>query len=258
MLTSLLYSGLAVFLFMVVVFFLALFKKDNSVVDIAWGLGFVLVALLSLLMGKGLYERKILVTALVAVWGIRLAVYIALRKRGKGEDWRYAKWRKEWGRWFLLRSFFQIFLLQGLFLLVIIYPVVLINNSSEGGIALLDMLGIFVWLVGFFFEAVGDYQLARFKKDPQNKGQVMTGGLWKYTRHPNYFGEVVMWWGVFLIALSVPYGWTAFFSPILITVLLLRVSGVTMLEKRYEHDRNYGVYAQNTSSFFPWFPKRDR
>lgn len=258
MFPSVLYSGLTVFLFMTAVFVYASVKKDNSVVDIAWGLGFICIALLTLILEKGIVWRQMLVTALVFIWGTRLAVHISLRKKGKGEDWRYAKWRREWGRRFLLRSFFQIFMLQGLFLLIIVYPVILVNHSPGRGFTFLDILGTSVWIFGFFFEAVGDYQLARFKKNPKNKGKILTDGLWKFTRHPNYFGEAMMWWGVFLIVLSVPYGWTAAFSPLFITVLLLRVSGVTMLEKKYEHDMNFAAYARKTSPFLPWFPKRGR
>lgn len=202
--------------------------------------------------------RSVMVTCLVAVWGSRLAVYILIRHRGKGEDFRYARWRNEWGKWFILRSFFQIFMLQGLLLLIISYPVILVNHSSGEGLGLLDYIGILVWLIGFFFEAVGDYQLSRFKKKSENKGKIMTEGLWRYTRHPNYFGEAVMWWGIFLIALSVRYGWTSVISPIVITFLLLRVSGVIMLEKKYEDNEAYAAYTRRTNAFLPWPSKKSR
>jgi len=147
-------------------------------------------------------------------------------------------------------------MLQGFLLLVISYSIILVNYSMETGIKALDIIGLVLWLVGFFFEAVGDYQLIRFKRDEKNKGKIMTQGLWKYTRHPNYFGECVMWWGIFLIALSVKYGWTAIISPLLITLLLLRVSGVVMLEKKYIGNKEFEDYAKKTSAFFPWFPKK--
>jgi steroid 5-alpha reductase family enzyme len=250
------YSAAAVFVYMTLIYVIALFKKDNSIVDIAWGLGFVFIALLTFFLEKGFTFRHTLVTILVLIWGFRLAVHIFIRNRGRGEDFRYAQWRREWGKGFLLRSFFQIFMLQGLLLLVIVSPVMLVNSSKEAGTSLLDLFGLILWLFGFFFEAGGDYQLSRFKKDPQNKGKIMSSGLWKYTRHPNYFGEAVMWWGVFLIALSIPYGWTAIISPLLITFLLLRVSGVTMLEKRYAGNKEFEAYAKRTNAFFPWFPKK--
>ncbi len=252
-----LYSAAAVFAYMTVIFIVALFKKDNSIVDIAWGLGFILVALLTFFLEKEFAVRHILVTVLVLIWGTRLAVHILFRNKGRGEDFRYAQWRIEWGKWFLLRSFFQIFMLQGLLLLVIAYPVILTNHSRKEGISYLDLVGVVLWITGFFFEALGDFQLSRFKRDPGNKGKIMRSGLWKYTRHPNYFGEAVMWWGIFLIALSVPLGWTAIVSPFLITFLLLRVSGVTMLEKKYVGNEEFEDYAKRTSAFFPWFPKKD-
>jgi steroid 5-alpha reductase family enzyme len=252
-----LYSAAVVVVYMTVIFVTALFKKDNSIVDIAWGLGFILVALFAFFLEREFFARHILVTVLVMIWGFRLALHIFLRNKGRGEDFRYAQWRREWGRLFLLRSFFQIFMLQGLLLLVIAYPITLTNHSRETGLSYLDLAGVVLWITGFFFEAVGDFQLSRFKRDPGNKGKIMSSGLWKYTRHPNYFGETVMWWGIFLISLSVELGWTAIISPLLITFLLLRVSGVTMLEKKYVGNRDFEEYEQKTNAFIPWFPKKD-
>jgi steroid 5-alpha reductase family enzyme len=251
-----LYSAICVFIFMSVIFMLAWIKKDNSIVDIAWGIGFILVAILTFFLEVGFEVRHILVTAMIFLWGARLALHIAIRKKGKGEDFRYAKWRKDWGKCFLIRSFFQIYMLQGLFLLIIAYPVMLINHSEEPGIAFLDILGLIIWSTGFFFEAGGDYQLSKFKSTPENKGKIIMHGLWRYTRHPNYFGETTMWWGIFLIALSVNNGWTAIVSPLTITFLLLKVSGITMLEKKYVGNKEFEEYAKRTSALFPWFPKR--
>lgn len=257
MLLSIIYSGgIAVFVFMTGVFVIALLKKDNSIVDVAWGIGFILVALLTFFLSGGFPWRQIVVTGLVCIWGTRLSFYIYRRNKGRGEDFRYARWRKNWGRLFVLRSYFQIFMLQGILLLIIAFPVMLVNGSEAKAFSLWDAAGIGLWLTGFFFEALGDYQLSRFKKDPQNKGKLMTQGLWRLTRHPNYFGEATLWWGIFLIALSAENGWTAVISPVFITFLLLRVSGVTMLEKKYAGNRAYEEYARKTSSFFPWFPKK--
>jgi steroid 5-alpha reductase family enzyme len=246
----------AVFLYMTAVFIIALLQKDNSVVDIAWGPGFVLVALLSLFRGEEFGGRRLLITGVVIIWAARLAIHIYLRNRGRGEDYRYAQWRKSWGEWFVLRSFFQIFILQGIFLLFVSYPIVLVNVSPKKGLSVLDLAGTLVWLVGFFFEAVGDYQLRKFKKDAKNKGMIITTGLWRYTRHPNYFGEATLWWGIFLIALSVPSGWTAVISPLTITFLLVKVSGVAMLEKKYAGNKEFAAYASRTNAFFPWSPKK--
>jgi steroid 5-alpha reductase family enzyme len=256
MATFFLYTILAVFLYMTTVFLLAMKKEDNSIVDIAWGLGFIGVTLLTFFLKEGWTTRQFIVSVMIFLWGMRLALHISIRKKGRGEDFRYAKWRHDWGRWFVLRSYFQIFMLQGVFLLVIAIPIMLINHSPREGLTWIDLFGIGVWCTGFFFEAVGDYQLKQFKRKPENKGKIITTGLWRYTRHPNYFGEVVMWWGIFLCALSVENGWIAILSPLTITFLLLRVSGVTMLEKKYQGNPEFEVYAKRTNAFFPWFPKK--
>jgi steroid 5-alpha reductase family enzyme len=254
--TAIFYAAIGVFFYMSAVFVAAFIKKDNSIVDIAWGPGFILVSLLTFFLNKDFETRSVLATGLVIIWGARLAVHIYLRNRGRGEDFRYAKWRKDWGRWFVLRSFFQVFMLQGIFLFLISSSVVLVNASTAGGLGALDFGGAALWLVGFFFEAVGDKELQKFKQNPENKGKIMTSGLWRYTRHPNYFGEAAMWWGIWLIALSVPHGWAAVASPLAITVLLRWVSGVPMLEKKYAGNREFAEYARRTNAFFPWFPKK--
>lgn len=256
MLTLLIDYAPIVWIFMSLVFILAMVLKDNSIVDIAWGMGFMLVALISFFRTRGFDGREILATCLILAWGLRLAGHIFLRNRNRKEDFRYASWRKQWGKWFVLRSYLQVFMLQGLMMLCVAYSVILINHSRGPGLTILDGLGLCVWLVGFFFEAVGDYQLLMFKRRPENRGRIMTSGLWSLTRHPNYFGEVTMWWGVFMLALSVPRGWTALISPAVITFLLLRVSGIPMLEKKYAGDAAFAAYAARTRAFFPWFPRR--
>ena len=255
MLESYAVSALVVFLFMNCVFSIALVIKNNSIVDVAWGIGFICVAWVTFFLGEGMSVRAILVTTLVTVWGVRLAIHVGLRNLGKPEDFRYAKWRQQWGKLFVSRSYFQIFLLQGLILLIISYPVLLVNRSDGTGLTALDLIGVLLWGVGFLFESVSDYQLVRFKRNPENKGRIMTGGLWQYSRHPNYFGESLLWWGIYVIALSVESGWTAIVSPVLITYLLLKISGVTMLEKKYVGNAAYAAYAQKTSAFIPRPPK---
>jgi steroid 5-alpha reductase family enzyme len=246
----------AVFVYMTAVFLIAVLAKDNSIVDVAWGPGFIMVAVVTFWLRPGFEARHLLITLLVAIWGLRLAIHIFLRNWGRGEDFRYAKWRKDWGRWFIPRSFFQVFMLQGIFMLIISSSIVLVNRSPESGLTLLDALGGILWLIGFLFEAIGDYELKRFKQKPESKGKIMTTGLWKYTRHPNYFGEAALWWGIWLIALSVDSGWAAVISPLTISFLLLKVSGVTMLEKKYAGNEEFAAYARRTSPFFPWFPKK--
>ena len=249
-------SALSIFIYLTSVFFLAWSKKDNSIVDIAWGPGFILVGLTNLFYRPEWAARQMLVIGLILIWGLRLAVHIALRHKGRGEDERYARWRKSWGRWFLTRSYLQIFMLQGFLMLLVSSPAILVSHSTGNRLGLPDVLGAALWIIGFIFESVADYQLTVFKKNPKNNGRIITSGFWKYTRHPNYFGEAIMWWGIFFIVLSAPQGWAAVVSPVTITVLLLKVSGVALLEKKYAGNPEFAAYARKTKAFFPWFPKK--
>lgn len=244
------------FVYMSLWFVVSLIKKRNDVADVAWGLGFVLMTWASFLLSDDLGVRGLLVSILVSVWGIRLAWHIHSRNKGKAEDYRYLEWRKTWGKWFYLRSYFQVYLLQGTFLFLIVLPILLTNKSVGAGLGLLDALGVLVWLIGFYFEVVGDAQLARFIKNPQNKGHLMRSGLWAYTRHPNYFGEVMQWWGLWLIALSVPYGWFGIVGPLTITFLILKVSGVPMLEKKMAENPEFKEYKRTVSVFIPMLPRK--
>lgn len=232
-------------------FVVSLVKKRNDVADVAWGLGFVLISWISFFLVDYSGPREILINILVTIWGLRLAWHIHTRNKGKSEDYRYLAWRKEWGQWFYLRSFLQVYLLQGLLLFLIVLPVLVINKNSEPTLGVLDFLGVLVWLLGFYFEVVGDAQLVRFIKNPANKGKLMQGGLWAYTRHPNYFGEVVQWWGIWLVALSVPNGAFAIIGPLTITTLILKVSGIPMLEKKMAENPEFVEYKKKTSMFIP-------
>ena len=244
-------TAIVVFLYMVIVFLLAQLKKDNSIVDVLWGPGFIVIAFFSILQGEPVDLHKICLNLFVFLWGTRLCIYIYLRNKGKGEDFRYKAWRETW-KFFTLRSFFQIFMLQGVFMLIIALPVYFVNFSPPVEISLLDFVGIALFFMGFFFEAVGDFQLSIFKKNPDNKGKLMTTGLWRITRHPNYFGEALIWWGISCFALDYSHGWKVFLSPIILTFLLRFVSGVTMLEKKYEGRADWDVYKKKTAPFVPY------
>lgn len=236
-------------------FMLAIIKKRNDVADVAWGLGFLLIAVLTWYSGGSELDRSALATMLVAVWALRLSIHIYLRNRHKTEDKRYEAWRKEWGNSFYIRTFLQVFMLQGGLMLLVVSPVVIINTFYGSPFNWLDIVGVCVWAVGFFFESVGDAQLTAFIKDPANRGRVMKGGLWKYTRHPNYFGEVTQWWGLWIIALSTPYGWLGIIGPLTITILILKVSGIPLLEKSMQGNPEFEEYKKHTSVFFPLPPK---
>lgn len=235
-------------------FVVAMIRKRNDIADIAWGLGFLAVAIITYWRGGVTFDRALLVTCLVAIWALRLSTHIYLRHRGRGEDARYRAWRDDWGRWFTVRSYLQIFLLQTILMLIVVSPVVIVNTYRGPQFGWLESVGIVVWLTGFVFETVGDWQLKRFIANPANKGHVLTTGLWRYSRHPNYFGEVMGWWGIWLIALSVPYGWLGIVGPIMITLLITAVSGIPMLEKRKAGDPEFEEYKRTTSVFFPLPP----
>lgn len=251
----LLVAVFTIFVYMSGNFILALWRKDNSLADIAWGPGFLLVAAVGLFFSGNETLRQWIVLALVAVWGLRLAVRIYRRNHGKGEDFRYQKWREEWGKHWIIRSYFQVFMLQGLFMWLISFPLIIINSNSIHSLGWVDYLGICVWLTGFIFEAVGDAQLDRFLRNPNNRGRILDSGLWRYSRHPNYFGEVLQWWGIFVIALSVPNGWISIIGPLTITVLILKISGIPLLEKSMAKNPDFKAYQSRTSVFIPWFPK---
>jgi steroid 5-alpha reductase family enzyme len=257
MLVCLIYSSTAVFIYMLLWFVVATIKKDNGIFDVAWGLGFVVLALLNLFLAEKIYFTQLLITFLISVWAVRLALHIAYRKRGKKEDFRYAAWREQWGKKAVLKTFVNVAMLQGFFMLIIGLPIIAVNYKPVSNFNIINYIGVVVWIVGFLFEALGDYQLLKFKKDSSNKGEIMTSGLWKYTRHPNYFGEAAMWWGILLIAFSGFYSWMII-SPITITFLLVKVSGVPMLEAKYKDNPKFIEYARKTSNFVPWFPKKTK
>ncbi|MBL0225065.1 MAG: DUF1295 domain-containing protein [Geobacteraceae bacterium] len=248
--------GGAVLLYMTGWFIAAQIRGRNDIADVAWGLGFILVAIVSLISGGVFSARGLLVSGLVLTWGVRLALHIHSRNRGRGEDPRYLKWREEWGKWFVMRSFLQVFMLQGVLLLLVAVPIVFVNTAASRPLGWLDLLGLAIWLYGFCFETIGDWQLLKFIRDPGNKGRLMTSGLWRYTRHPNYFGEVTLWWGIWLMTLALPGSWLTIIGPLTITFLILKVSGIPMLEKPYEDRADFQEYKRHTSPFFPLPPKR--
>ena len=253
-------SALAVILgLMALQWLVSLRIKNASIADIFWGAGFVISAwLFFALTPEGFSARKLLLCALVSLWGLRLSIYIFLRNRGKGEDFRYQKWRQENGAAWWWRSFFQVFALQGLLMWLISIPLLAAQWApAPARLTALDFLGTALWAVGFFFEAVGDAQLSRFRAQPANKGRVLERGVWRYTRHPNYFGDAAQWWGFFLIAAAAG-GWWTVFSPALMTVLLLRVSGVALLEKTLEAKPGYREYIERTSAFVPLPPRKKK
>lgn len=243
-------SALGVAVLMTATWLVSLAAKDASIVDIVWGLGFVLVAWIAWFGESD--DRSLLVAALVTVWGVRLSGYLAWRNLGKGEDFRYQAMRRRYGRRFGLISLVVVFGLQGVLMWTVSLPV---QAASGGPLSAVDGLGVAVWIIGIAFETVGDLQLARFKRDPANAGKVLDTGLWRYTRHPNYFGDFCVWWGIYVVAFAGGAWWTAI-GPAVMTALLMRYSGAGLLEKTIGRRRpGYDEYVRTTNAFFPGPPK---
>lgn len=238
------------------VWVLSLAKKDAGIIDIFWGLGFVLVAWIGFFNTAGFMARKVLVVGLVTAWGVRLALHIFVRSLGKGEDYRYREMRDKRPGYFWIWSLFGVFWLQALILWFVSAPILAAQYAAgPARWTWLDVIGAVVFFTGFLFESVGDWQLARFKSAPGNQGGVMNTGLWRYTRHPNYFGDALVWWGLLLIALSTGAWWTVV-SPLVMTFLLMKVSGVALLEKSLaEKKPEYRDYVLRTNAFFPGRPR---
>lgn len=243
---------------MSVVWLLSLILSDVSIIDPAWGFGFVVVAATYALVEGDTTGRDILLLVLIAAWGLRLGGYLLWRKWGEPEDYRYAAMRERRPRIFPYRSLVTVFLLQAVLLWIIAWPLAAaLGPEDPGGIGPIEILAALLVVSGLAFETIGDLQLARFKANPANTGKVLDTGLWRYTRHPNYFGDAVVWWGIGLIGVTSPGGWWSITGPILITFFLMRVSGVTLLEKHLTSTKPaYAVYAARTNAFFPWFPSR--
>lgn len=254
---TLLSTAGALLVLMGVTFVVALIVGKHRVVDAAWGIGLALAALVSLLAsaGDGQPARRDTLLAASAIWGMRLAAYVSWRNRGQGEDPRYrdllsrAKGNRN------LYALRNIYLLQALILWLACIPVQagMLESGPAGPVT---VIGAVVWLAGFFFESVGDWQLARFKADPAHQGMIMDRGLWRYTRHPNYFGDACMWWGLFLISLGSWAGVATVFAPLMMTYLLTRGTGQHLTERRMADRPQYADYVARTSGFIPLPPRR--
>jgi len=241
---------------MLAAWLISLRLRDVSIVDPVWGLGFVLITWIACALGGGDEGRRLLLALLTTAWGLRLAIHLAVRSlREPGEDFRYARMRERHGSGFAVRSLITIFGLQGATLWLVPLPLQG-GATGEASLGALDVIGAGVWAVGLAFEAIGDWQLARFRADPANSGAVMDAGLWRYTRHPNYFGDFTVWWGLYLIALA-GGAWWSVAGPLVMSLLLIRVSGKELLERSLRKRRpGYDAYVTRTSGFFPLPPRR--
>jgi steroid 5-alpha reductase family enzyme len=250
-------SALAIAAAMLALWLLSLALRNASIVDVWWGPGIALGAVVAWLSAGAAHPRATLLVVLTAAWALRLGGYLLWRNAGHGEDPRYQAMRRHWGPRFPLISLATVFTLQGVLQWLVSLPAQ-VGAAAPGNSPLgaLDLLGTALFAGGLAFEAIGDAQLARFKADPANRGRVMDRGLWRYTRHPNYFGDALAHWGLFVVALATPHGWMTALSPALMTFLLLRVSGVALLERSIGKRRPaYAAYQRRTSAFFPMAPK---
>ncbi len=249
---------LIILIMMVILWIISILIRNVSIVDLFWGMGFVITSLYYYIEGGGDMSRKILTFILAGVWGLRLSTYITWRNYGKGEDFRYREFRNKYGEkryWWI--SFFQTFLLQGVLMWLISAPLLGAQYYGSGRqLGVFDYIGFAFWFTGIMFEAGGDFQLARFRDDPGNKGKVLKTGFWRYTRHPNYFGDASVWWGFGFICLSAG-SFIPVLGSVLMTFMIIRVSGVALLEKSLKDKKpEYREYIEKTSSFIPWFPKK--
>lgn len=258
MLTLFLQATFIVFILVTLLWVLSVIIKNVSIVDIFWGMGFVIANAFYFYNSGEFFARKTLLLVLVSLWGLRLSLYLLWRNAGKEEDYRYQEFRKNYGAerywWF---SYIQVFLLQGGLILFISLPLLAINTQTvSNNLNGLDYLGITIFIIGFIFEAGGDFQLARFKQNPNNKGKVLNTGFWKYTRHPNYFGDSAVWWSFAIFSIAAGSYWPVIGS-LAMTLIIIKVSGVSLLEKNLNNTKpQYQEYIEKTSSFFPWFQKK--
>ena len=232
---ALIYSAILIWFYMTVWYLLSILKKRNDIADTAWGLGFILVAIFNLIFNLNL--KLSISFLLISVWGIRLANHIHNRNKNKKEDYRYENFKSN--------PYFKVFITQGFFMWLICWPLF----WSDQKINIFNLIGILIWIIGFYFESTADKQLKEFIKNPNNKGKIMQSGLWAYSRHPNYFGEVTMWWGIWLLNMN--NNWWTVFGPLTITFLILFVSGIPLLEKKYKGNKEFEKYKLKTSIFFP-------
>ena len=252
------WSAVAVVALLVVTWIVSLPLHNASIVDIVWGLAFCVIAWTARIVADGPSARQNLLVVLVSLWGLRLSAYLLWRNAGKGEDFRYAAMRRRAHGSFPRRSLVTVFLLQAALAWIVSLPVQVGQAaSSPSSLGWLSAVGGVLWLIGFTMESTGDLQLARFKADARNAGKVMDKGLWRYTRHPNYFGDFCVWWGIFLVAAEARPVWFTIVGPLAMSVLLLRVSGVALLERSIVKRRpDYAAYMTRTSAFFPRPPRR--
>lgn len=246
-------------IFMSVMFLIGRRIGRYDIVDVAWGLTFIVVTLISFLVGPHGHVASFVLLILVMIWGVRLSSHIYRRLRASTqEDRRYVELRQKWHtKNEHLAIYLRIYIVQALLATLVCAPVLVVNAAHADVSPVYLWVGLVLWVVGFMCEALADRQLRVFIRHPQNKGRLMTGGLWKYSRHPNYFGELVQWWAIGVMALGVPFGWIGLVGPALITYLIVFVSGIPLTEKAFEGRAGWSQYRSRTSVLIPWFVRHN-
>jgi steroid 5-alpha reductase family enzyme len=243
-----------ILIFFTLFFIVATLIKNNSIVDIGWGIGFVITSWIVFFVRGDYTITKIIINTMISLWGLRLFYYILKRNIFEKEDFRYANWRKAWGKWVIPRAFLQVFMLQGFLQFLIASPAIYLNDNNLE-FKYLSIIGILIWIIGYVFEVIGDKQLKDHIKNPEMKGKLLQTGLWKYTRHPNYFGEATMWWGIFIFALIIGVPIYYIISPITITAVLYFIS-TPLLEKSMAEREEWSEYTKKTPMFLPFKVKK--
>jgi steroid 5-alpha reductase family enzyme len=241
---------LAVLIFVHIFFFIALMRKNFAVIDIGWGLGFIVIGLVAY-FHHPLSIKNALLMIIVTIWGLRLGSYILMRSRGKGEDPRYTKFREAWKPHSNLQAYFKVFLFQGFLMLIVSLPVTLAMAQERQTISILNWVGVIIWVMGFVLEICADHYLTWWKSRPQNKGQICTSGPWKLCRFPNYFGEVLLWYGIYFASFELQNFWTII-GPVAINFFIYKVTGVPLLEEKYQAREDYREYSKKTPKFIPF------
>lgn len=250
------YVFIGVFILFLATFCVAKKQNKHDFLDIIWGVGFIVSAVTSYVLSPSKSILGLFMTALVFIWGSRLTIHLAKRNIGAKEDTRYMDYRQAYrGKYFDLYFFFRMYLVQYILNMIIVLPVVYVNLKG-GELGIWAFTGMGIWTIGFLFEALGDIQLKNFLENRKNSQEIMTKGLWRYTRHPNYFGEALQWWGIYIMSLSSGVYLWGIVSPVVITLLVRFVSGVPLLEKKYEARPGWKSYKAKTNCFIPWLPKK--
>lgn len=251
---NLIFGIILIFCYMNFIFILSYNKKDDQLIHIAWPIGIFFISLLYLVLLKGFHFRQLFVTALIFIWALRLTIYLVIKSNSSFVDFRFQK-KTSWGKFWRLRSYLQIYLFNAILMFGISYPLMLFEDHSYNPISILDFAGLLLWIIGILFESIADYQKAQFKSNPQNHNKVCTEGFWRISRHPNYFGECCIWWGIFLLMLNVKDYSIIIYSPLCISLQLFFINGIFSIERSKKELLDFQLYKKQTSIFFPWFYK---